>query len=402
VVGRITDDSRWRATYRGKVVADIPVKALSDEAPIYDRPAKAPTAFIEKPATNTSALAHAHVPSPMEALRALLSSPNVGSKRWVFRQYDSIVQSNTVGGPGSDAAVLRIKGSRRALALKVDSNPRACALDPYLGAVATVCEAARNVACAGARPAGITNCLNYGNPERPEIMWQFIRGVEGLRDAALAFDTPVISGNVSFYNETEGRAIPPTPTIAIVGVMADVSHHLKQHFKFVDDLIVMVRTGSPALAASEYAALFGADDRTLSPIDLERERRLVEGLVVCAERGLIRSAHDVSEGGLAVALAEACFNPDGLLGAEVSLERDSDAGPGNLFGEGPSTVIVSASAENIEVLHEIFSSLECRVIGRVAMRPRLRIAAPIGQIGIDEDVADLRRLYEDALPGRLR
>jgi phosphoribosylformylglycinamidine synthase len=349
---------------------------------------------------NEATLAPASVPSPAEALRALLSSPNVGSKRWVFRQYDSIVQSNTVVGPGSDAAVLRIKGSRSALALKVDSNPRACALDPYLGAVATVCEAARNVACAGARPAGITNCLNYGNPERPEIMWQFIRGVEGLRDAALAFDAPVISGNVSFYNETEGRAIPPTPAIAMVGVMADVSHFLKQYFRFDGDLIVMVRTNPPSLAASEYAELFGMPDGALPSIDLERERRLIDGLVVCAEKGLLRSAHDVSDGGLAVALAEACFNPDGPLGAEVSFERDSDSR--NLFGEGPSTAIVSASAENIEVLHEIFSPLECRVIGRVAMRPRLRIAAPIGQIVIDEDVVDLRRLYEEALPVRLR
>jgi len=427
VVGRITGDSRWRATYRGKVVADIPVKALSDEAPVYDRPAKKPESTLNGAHTSEAeggaskgvcdvrtardsarfkikdgALAHAHLPSPAEALRALLSSPNVGSKRWVFRQYDSIVQSNTVVGPGSDAAVLRIKGSRRALALKVDSNPRACALDPYLGAVATVCEAARNVACAGARPAGITNCLNYGNPERPEIMWQFIRGVEGLRDAALAFDTPVISGNVSFYNETEGRAIPPTPAIAIVGVMADVSQYLKQYFRSDGDLIVMVRTNPPVLPASEYAALFGMPNGELPAIDLGRERRLVDGLVECAERGLIRSAHDVSEGGLAVALAEACFNPDGPLGAEVSFDRDSDSGAGNLFGEGPSTVIVSASAENIEVVHEIFSSLECRVIGRVAMRPRVRIAAPTGQIVIDEDVADLRRLYEEALPGRLR
>jgi len=156
-------------------------------------------------------------PSPAAALRSLLASPNVGSKRWVFRQYDSLVQGNTIAGPGSDAAIVRIKGTRRGLALTVDSSPRACALDPYIGAAATVCEAARNIACAGARPAGITNCLNYGNPERPEIMWQFRRGLEGLRDAAQAFATPVISGNVSFYNETEGRAIPPTPVIAMVG-----------------------------------------------------------------------------------------------------------------------------------------------------------------------------------------
>jgi len=207
---------------------------------------------------------------------------------------------------------------------------------------------------------------------------------------------------VSFYNETEGRAIPPTPAIAIVGVMADVSQYLKQYFRSDGDLIVMIRTNPPSLAASEYAALFGMPNGELPAIDLGRERRLVDGLVECAERGLIRSAHDVSEGGLAVALAEACFNPDGPLGAEVSFDRDSDSGAGNLFGEGPSTVIVSASAEEIKVLHEIFSSLECRVIGRVATRSRLRIAAPIGQIIIDEDVADLRRLHEEALPGRLR
>ena len=212
-------------------------------------------------------------------LRALLDSPNVASKKWVYRQYDSIVQSNTVLGPGSDAAVLRIKDSRRAMALKVDSNPRACALDPYLGAVGVVCEAARNVACAGARPVGITNCLNYGNPERPEVMWQFIRGVEGLRDASIAFGAPVVSGNVSFYNETEGHAIPPTPTIAVLGVMIDVASHVTQHFKNPGDAIAIVRTGKPSLAASEYAALFGIDGGQLGAIDLAREAALVEGLV---------------------------------------------------------------------------------------------------------------------------
>src|SRR5271168_3632271 len=213
VIGTITDDSRWRATWRGEVVADIPVRALADQAPMYDRPVAAPKTPPARPAPIKS-----H-PAPARVLRELLGNPNVGSKKWIYRQYDSLVLSNTMLGPGSDAAVLRIKGSKRGLAMTVDSNPRACALDPYLGAVATVCEAARNVACAGARPAGITNCLNYGNPERPEIMWQLVRGIEGLRDGAIAFDTPVISGNVSFYNETEGRAIPPTPTIAVVGIL---------------------------------------------------------------------------------------------------------------------------------------------------------------------------------------
>ena len=396
VVGRISDDGRWRAVYQGKVVADIPVQALSDEAPVYDRPAVPPAAASPTmTAGNDLQTARRPAPAPRAALRALLASPNVGSKRWVFRQYDSMVQGNTVVGPGSDAAVLRIKDSRRGLALKVDSNPRACLSDPYLGAVATVCEAARNVACAGARPAGISNCLNYGNPERPEIMWQFVRGVEGLRDAAIAFDTPVISGNVSFYNETEGRAIPPTPTIAMVGVFADVTKHLKQYFKSAGHLIIVVRTARPSIAASEYAALFGSTQAELAAIDLSRERKLVDGLVECADRGLIGSAHDVAEGGFAVGLVEACFNPVGILGAEVEAMSES-VDVEMLFGEGPSSVIVSAPADNLEVLHQIFSPLEVRAIGRVTALPRIRIDSVI-----DEDTHELLRLYEEALPRRL-
>ena len=393
VIGRISGDGRWRALWKGQIVADIPIGAISDEAPVYDRPARAPA--DEGIPADTSAKVPASSPSPAEALRALIASPNVASRRMVFRQYDSIVRGNTVVGPGSDAAVLRIRDSRRGLALKVDSNPRACTLDPYIGAVATVCEAARNVACAGARPAGITNCLNYGNPERPEIMWQLVRGIAGLRDAALAFDTPVISGNVSLYNETAGRAIPPTPTIAMVGTLANVELHLKQYFRFAGDAVLILRTARPSLAASEYAALFGAAQQPLAPIDLGRERKLIDGLVECADRRLIRSAHDVSEGGLAVALAEACFNPEGLLGVEI------DPGDGGhaaevLFGEGSSTVVISAPVENIKVLDQIFATLEIVAIGRVTRAPRLKLGGLI-----NEDVAALRMLYEDALPGRL-
>jgi phosphoribosylformylglycinamidine synthase len=395
VIGRITDDGRWRAWWKGQVVAEIPAAAISDEAPVYDRPARAPAAADPATAVSQSANASVDAPAPTVALRALMASPNVASKRMVFRQYDSIVQGNTVVGPGSDAAVLRIKDSRRGFALKVDSNPRACALDPYIGAIATVCEAVRNVACAGARPAGITNCLNYGNPERPEIMWQLIRGIEGLRDAALAFETPVISGNVSLYNETAGRAIPPTPTIAVVGTFADVSTHLKQYFENPGDAVLIVRTARPSLAASEYAALLGLTHRQLTTIDLGRERRLIDRLVECADRRLIRSAHDVSEGGLAVALAEACFNPGGVLGVEID--------PGNgghaaevLFGEGASTVVISAPVENIRVLDQVFREVEVVAVGRVTRAPRLKLGTLI-----DEDVAALRELFEDALPGRL-
>ena len=358
VVGKITEDRRWRVRWRGKLVADIPAVALTDEAPVYDRPARAPS----KPApaasaASVSSAASGAAPAPAEALRRLLDSPNVGSKRWVYRQYDSMVQSNTMAGPGGDAAVLRIKGTNRALALKVDSNPRACALDPYVGAAATVVEAARNVACAGARPIGLTNCLNYGNPQRPEIMWQFIRGVEGIRDAALALETPVVSGNVSFYNETEGRAIPPTPAIAMLGVLEDAGRRVTQFFKRPGDAIVLLRTAPATLAASEYAALFAVSGGSLAALDLKRERALVEGLVAAADRGLIRSAHDVAEGGLAVTLAECCFNPDGVLGAEIDGMPQWD-GAEVFFGEGASTVVLSAADDEVEKLRELFSGIE--------------------------------------------
>ena len=391
VIGKITDDKRWRARWHGQIVADIPVGPLADEAPVYDRPHEARVTVSRVGATKVH-------PKPDDALRALLDNPNVASKRWVFRQYDSIVLSNTVEGPGSDAAVLRIKHSKRGIALKVDSNPRACERDPYIGAVATVCEAVRNVACVGAHPVGITNCLNYGNPERPEIMWQFIRGVEALREASLAFGAPVVSGNVSFYNETEGRAIMPTPTIAVLGVMSDVSKRVTQHFKRAGDLIAIVRTAKPRIAATEYESMFSLDGGALAPIDLEREKMLVEGLVGSAEQGLIQSAHDVSDGGLLVALAEACFNPAELVGAQIDLgSRASD--PAELFGEGPSTVVVSIAPGDLARAEKLFSGrgLEFSVIGKVDSTPRLKVAGVI-----DEAVNELLKIYEDALPRRLR
>jgi phosphoribosylformylglycinamidine synthase len=260
-----------------------------------------------------------------------------------------------------------------------------------------VCEAAINVAAAGARPAGITNCLNYGNPERPEIMWQFIRGVEGIRDAALAFEAPVVSGNVSFYNETEGRAIPPTPTIAVVGVLDDFHQRVTQFFSHPGDLVLIVRSSAPRLAASEYASLFEPDEAALGPIDLARERALADGLVAVAQAGLIRSCHDVSDGGLAVAVAEACFNPEGPLGAEFALAPGFDTAS-ELFGEGRSTVVLSASPESVARLTERFRAAGLEVIagGRVTRATRLRLGSVI-----DEDLLELRELYERALPGRI-
>jgi phosphoribosylformylglycinamidine synthase II len=391
VVGHITDHGHWRVSWRGNVVADIPVAALADEAPAYERPFAAPakSAPLRKPQQH---------PAPAQALRRLLDSPSVGSKRWVYRQYDSIVQSNTVVEPGSDGAVLRIKGTRRAVALAVDSNPRACALDPYQGAIATTLEAARNLACAGARPIGITDCLNYGNPQRPEIMWQFVRGVEGIRDAAQALETPVVSGNVSFYNETQGRAIPPTPTIAMVGLLEDVEFRRTQFFQHPGDAILLLRTSTPALAASEYDAIFGGGDR-LDAIDLKKERALIDLLVTLAQARLIDSAHDVADGGLAVALAECCFGPSADLGAAVEVHVDGIDRAANLFGENASTVILSAAPEAAGRIEQIAlgRGVECRRIGTVFKEPWLRIDSDI-----QLEVAELRTIYEQALPRRVQ
>jgi phosphoribosylformylglycinamidine synthase len=224
-------------------------------------------------------------------------------------------------------------------------------------------------------------------------MWQFVRSIEGLRDAATAFDTPVISGNVSFYNETEGRPIPPTPTIAVVGILEDARRYLTHYFSSPGDSILMVRTAAPSLAASEYAALFESDADQLTPTDLVRERRLLDGLVDAARTRLIRSAHDVSEGGIAVALAESCFNPLRPVGAELDkLESVTE-----LFGEGPSTIIVSASMRNLDEIRRLLEPLEVISLGQVIAEPRLRIAP-----AIDEDVNYLMRVYEEALPQRLR
>jgi phosphoribosylformylglycinamidine synthase len=391
-IGRITGDGRWRVRSRGKVAAEIPVAALTDDAPMYDRPAAPPETG---PAVVVGKM-QPH-PEPAYALRRLMASPNVGSRRWVYRQYDSIVQSNTVAGPGAGAAVLRIKGARRGLAIKVDSNPRACAIDPYFGAIATVCESAVNVACTGALPIGLTNCLNYGNPERPSIMWQFIRGVEGIRDAAIALRTPVVSGNVSFYNETEGRAIPPTPTIAMVGLIENVEACIRPFFQQPGDTILIVRSSRPSLAASEYAAIFAVGVLPLEPIDPVREKILVDTLIGASRSGLIKSASDVAEGGLAVAIAEACFG-DVTLGAEIDLPSGVLDAATALFGQGRSTLVISASNGSVADLQERFSAagLEVHVAGRVTADRRLKI----GSI-LNEDLGELWEMYEQVIPGRL-
>src|SRR5207249_2458070 len=248
VIGQVTEDGTFRARWRGREVCALPVAALTQAAPLYRRPAEEP-ARLEQ----LQHLDPAEVREPADlgdALLRLLESPNLCSREWVYRQYDQLVGGNTVVRPGGDAAVVRIEGTRRALALTVDCNGRYCRLDPYLGAVLAVVEAARNLVAVGARPLAVSDCLNYGNPERPDVMWEFQQGVQGIRDACLALGTPVVSGNVSFYNETEGQNIPPTPMIAMVGLLEDVESHLTSWWKSEGDVVVLFGQSQSRMVAS--------------------------------------------------------------------------------------------------------------------------------------------------------
>ncbi|MBI3246925.1 MAG: phosphoribosylformylglycinamidine synthase subunit PurL [Deltaproteobacteria bacterium] len=352
VVGAVTDDGQFRASWEGEEVVRIPVAALTDDAPMYERPAAAPADLAER-----QYLDLATIPLPTDygqVLLQLLTSPNLASKEWVYHQYDSFVCGNTVVQPGSDAAIIRLKGTTKGIGLSVDCNSRYCLLDPYRGGQIAVVEGARNLAVSGARPVALSDCLNFGSPEKPEVMWQFQQAIAGMRDACLALGLAVVSGNVSFYNETEGRAIPPTPTIATVGILADLTQHVTQWFKHPGDVIVLLGETKEELGASEYlASIHGRTAGAPPTLDLAREKRLQDTCLAAARERLFSSAHDLAEGGFAVALAEACITrPEQSIGATVSLSSDlrPDA---LLFGESQSRVLVSLPRTALPRLQEI-------------------------------------------------
>ena len=396
VIGHVTDDGSLRVMFRGDEVAHLPIALLTDEAPAYERPAAPPADFDAQQELRLD-----RIPLPgdyNQVLLTLLDSPNIASKQWVFRQYDYLVRSNTVVEPGSDAAVIRIKGTRKGVALSVDCNSRYCALDPYVGAMIAVVESARNVVCAGAEPLGITDCLNFGNPERPAIMWQFAEAVNGIRDACVALGVPVVSGNVSFYNETEGHAIPPTPTIAMVGLLEHVDQHTTQWFKGEGDMIVLLGRTREELGASEYLALAHGLVRGAPPwIDLDVEKHVQRVCLSAIGEGLVRSAHDVGEGGLAVALAECCISGPGPgLGAVIELEGAirPDA---LLFGESQSRIILSLRRRHLGRVRELAAAAEVpfAVLGEV--RGRRLVISPLIDVGLE----DMQRAWATALPRRM-
>jgi phosphoribosylformylglycinamidine synthase len=385
----------------GELVAEIPNRALTDEAPVYRRPLEVPDYLAAAQSLDLEALRDA-VDAP-EALLRLLALPSIASKQWIYHQYDHMVQTNTINLPGFGAGVVRIKGTDRALAMSVDGNGRYGYLDPYQGAVLAVAEASRNVACAGARPLGATNCLNFGNPERPAIMWQFARAVEGIGAACRALGVPITGGNVSLYNETDGKAIYPTPVIGVVGLLEHADRLVTRPFKASGEIVALLGEASPALGASEYLRTVHGLVRGAPPaIDLDRERALQDLLVALASDRLLRSAHDCSDGGIAVALAECTFGTGGI-GAEISLEGASVAGSAVLndaavlFGEGVSRVVVSLRPEHVtEVLQRAAAAgVPMRVIGETGGN-RLRIAVA-GRMAIDVPQSDAETAWSSSI-----
>jgi phosphoribosylformylglycinamidine synthase len=400
-IGEVTADGQLRVKSHGTVVAEIPNRALTDEAPVYRRPMEVPAYLSQVQHLDLDALA-ARLDAN-DALRAVAASPTVASKRWAYTQYDHMVQTNTINLPGLGAGVVRIKGTGRALAMSVDGNGRYCYLDPRRGAMLAVAEAARNVACAGARPLGATNCLNFGNPERPAIMWQFAQAVEGIGEACRALAIPITGGNVSLYNETDGKAIYPTPIIGVVGLLERADRVLSGRFQRSGDVIILLGSSRGELGGSEYLKVVYDQVSGVPPhLDLESERALLELLAALSADRLIRSAHDCSDGGVAMALAECCFGSDDR-GADASIGAVSVArDPGlnlaaALFGESSSRVIVSASPEHAgDVLARAAATrVPALVIGKTG-GPQLRISVG-GELAIDVPVGELERIWTSAI-----
>jgi phosphoribosylformylglycinamidine synthase len=401
-IGYVTDDGILRVKERGEIVAEIPNRALTDEAPVYRREMETPSYLADVQRLDLGAIGR---PSSDAngALMALLASPSIASKQWAYRQYDHMVQTNTISLPGLGSGVVRIKNTDRALAMSVDGNGRYCYLDPERGAALAVAEAARNVACTGARPLGATNCLNFGNPERPQIMWQFAEAVKGIGAACRVLGVPITGGNVSLYNETDGRPIYPTPVIGVVGLLEHADRVLERRFRETGDIIILLGQGRGELGGSEYLKTIHGLVRGTPPVlDLQAERALQNLLVGLASDRLIRSAHDCSDGGFAVTLAECCFGTGGT-GAEASIdavtvaddERVNDAAA--LFGESASRVVVSTTASNVtEVLQRAaVARVPAWVIGETGGN-RLRIAVG-GRIAVDVPVVEIERLWSSAI-----
>ena len=412
VIGKVVEGDRLRIVHNGTLKADLPVRALTDEAPKYERPMSVSRSELRVPGSEsspeTASNSNLETRNPELALKELLASPNISSKHWVYEQYDSMVRTNTAVLPGSDAAVIRVKETRRAVAMCLDGPGRFVAINPKEGAKLAVAEAARNVVCVGAKPIAVTNCLNFASPERPEVMRSFSDVIDGIKEACEAFETPVVSGNVSFYNETEGRGVLPTPTIGMVGLVEDTRKIVTHGFKEEGDIIAMLGVTNDDLSVSEFAqTVLGRStaeliaDGSVPALDLDLEKAVQETCLKLAEAGLLRSAHDCSDGGLAVAVAECCFSSLGreVAGASVQLESNGLSSEALLFGESPSRIVISFSQNDLKGVEAIVGKCPFTIIGKVGAND-LSITVNEMRI-IESSVTELEVIWYNGLEARL-
>ncbi len=395
-IGEVTGDGLLRVRDGGKTVAEIPNRPLADEAPLYDRPYREPEDLAERQTLDPSALEP--VGPPSEVFLRLVASPGIASKRWIYRQYDHMVRTNTIAPAGAGAGVVRIKGTPRALAFSVDGNGRYCFLDPYRGAALAVAESARNVACAGGRPIGATNCLNFGNPERPEIMWQFARAVAGIGDACRALDVPVTGGNVSFYNETDGQPVLPTPVLGVVGIIEDARRVVGRTFRAAGAVVLLLGAPGGALGGSEYLKVMHGLVRGVPPdLDLRAERALQRLVADLAAAGRLLCAQDCSDGGLAVALAECAFGSGGT-GFDVAVPAASAGGAAAaLYGEAASQIVVSVREADADAVlaQAAAAGVPAQVLGRTGgARLRFRLD---GDLLVDVALAEAEQRWSSGL-----
>ncbi len=410
-VGEVTDDELVRIYDGEDLVAQVPAKSLADDAPTYHLDTERPEYLDRLHNEDIS-----HLPEPddyNEALHKILASPSIAGKGWVYEQYDHMVQTNTVVMPGSDAAVIRIRNTKKAIALTSDCNSRYCYLDPFTGAQIAVCESARNLACTGAKPMGVTDCLNFGNPEKPEAFWQFKTAVEGLAEACEFFEAPVVSGNVSFYNETPETAIYPTPVIGMVGLIEDIDKICTTSFKEEGDIICLISGVRYDEKVSEYdvcelESLGGSEylkvvhDRVAGkpPVcDMTREKRVQNAVISAIEQGLVLSAHDCAEGGIAVALAECCMA--GSIGADVSLSANC-APSAALFAETQGRILLTCKAKDLGKVRDAVDDnyCECTILGKVA-KDKLTISINDEKI-IEQKVKALAETYHSSIPEKMK
>ncbi|SFK32898.1 phosphoribosylformylglycinamidine synthase subunit II [Marinilactibacillus piezotolerans] len=390
-IGQVTDDGQYRLFHKGEPVADLPVDALAEEAPVYHKPYTEPERIKRFKEMKTFEPA---IEDAGETLKQLLQQPTIASKKSIFETYDSMVRTNTVVGPGSDAAVLRIRGTQKGLAMTTDCNARYLYLNPERGGQLAVAEAARNIVASGGEPLAITDCLNYGNPDKPEVFWELWTSADGISKACETLGTPVISGNVSLYNETNGEAIYPTPMIGMVGLVKELAHVTTSDFKQIGDKIFVVGETKPDFNGTEIQKMqLGRIEGELFDFDIEKEKDIQDKVLEAIRRGWIQSAHDLSEGGLAVALAESAFKKG--FGMDVTVDMPKEW----LFSESPSRFVLSVKPENATAVKALFDQ-DVTEIGKVTDSKTVVIKTQDEKTELETN--ELKKVWEEAIPWLLK